>query len=77
MRKEWFVCFGWFYRPVSAIGWTLTFGAAALCVWVGILADRHSHSTSDTLIDTFPYAALFVIILGWIASHSSGARPKA
>jgi hypothetical protein len=19
MRKEWFVCFGWFYRPVSAI----------------------------------------------------------
>ena len=49
MRKEWFVRFGWFYRPVSVIGWALTFGAAALCVWVAILADRHSHSARDSV----------------------------
>ncbi|MGA8154778.1 MAG: hypothetical protein WB822_00955 [Rhodoplanes sp.] len=73
MRQNWFKRFGWFYRPVSVIGWSLTLGTVALSVWAGIAVDRHSHSASDTLIGAFPYVALFVIILGWIASNTSEA----
>jgi hypothetical protein len=70
MRLHWFSRFGWLYRPVSAIGWLITAITLAMIVQVFVAVDRHSHSASDTLYGAFPYAALFVIIAGWVASHT-------
>ena len=67
----WFKKLGWVYRPVSVVGWILTFLLATLIVWVFIVTDRNSHSASDTLIGTFPWAVIFTAILGWVASHTS------
>ena len=70
MRSPWFRRMGWLYRPVSVIGWSITAATFALIVHVFLAVDRHSHSASDTLYGVFPYAALFVIIAGWVASHT-------
>ncbi len=64
MSYKWFKKLGWIYRPVSVMGWLLTLITTAMCVWFFIVIDRHSHSGSDTLINLFPFAALFVIICG-------------
>jgi hypothetical protein len=71
---RWFRPAGWIYLPISFIGWLLTAGVLSLIIWVGVVADRHSHSVSDTLINTFPYAAILVLILGWVARHTGGER---
>lgn len=71
MRKIWFRRAGWVYRPISAVGWVLTLITAALTVQVFVAVERHSHSASDTLIGIFPYVGLFLVILGWIAHHTS------
>ena len=74
MPHIWFRPLGWIYRPVSVAGWTVTILTLGLCVQFLVAVDRHSHSVSDTLIGVFPYAALFLIIAGWIASHTSPPR---
>ncbi|MCB1060294.1 MAG: hypothetical protein KDB65_08680 [Calditrichaeota bacterium] len=68
---NWFEPMGWIYRPRHLLGWAITLAACAACVWVFLAVDRNSHSASDTLIGVFPYAALFIIIWGWIASKTS------
>jgi hypothetical protein len=71
MKRKWFEKFGWIYRPTSLMGWTITLITLSLCVWVFLAVDRRSHSVSDTLMDIFPYVALFLIIWGWVASKTS------
>jgi hypothetical protein len=70
----WFKRWGWIYRPVSAVGWAMTLAALLLIVWTFVVVDRHSHSASDTLIDTFPWAWIFVATLLWVASKTSGQK---
>jgi hypothetical protein len=70
MGLPWFRKFGWVYRPVTLAGWVVLVVALGLCVWVFVVVDRRSHSASDTLIGVFPYAALFLMIAGWIASKT-------
>ncbi len=70
MNPPWFTKLGWFYRPVAPIGWLVTLVTMGLCVWVFRAVDRHSHSASDTLIGAFPYIVLFVMLAGWVASHT-------
>ena len=67
----WFQRWGWVYRPVSVTGWSIAVITLAACLWVTFIADRNSHSASDTLINAFPYAMLFIIIAGWVASNTS------
>ncbi|MDQ6887727.1 MAG: hypothetical protein M3068_10580 [Gemmatimonadota bacterium] len=74
MSHIWFRPLGWIYRPVSVAGWLVTIITLGLCVQFLVAVDRHSHSVSDTLIGVFPYAALFLIFAGWIASHTSPPR---
>jgi hypothetical protein len=71
MKQVWFKKYGWIYVPVSVMGWLVTMITFILCLWVFIAVDRRSHSVSDTLIGVFPYATLFIIIAGWIASNTS------
>ncbi len=73
MPRRWFRKFGWYYRPVSVAGWALSAAMVAASVWAFFVVDRQSHSASDTLIDVFPYVALFAVILGRIAHHTSAA----
>lgn len=70
MNRSWFKQWGWLYRPVSVVGWLITLLTLALVAQVFVAVDRHSHSASDTLWGVFPYAALFVIIAGWVAAHT-------
>ena len=76
MTQAWFKKVGWVYLPISIMGWLVSAVTAILCVWVFIAVDRHSHSVSDTLIGIFPYATLFIIIAGWIASNTSGSTRR-
>jgi len=71
MKRTWFKPIGWVYYPVSAVGWIVTVITILLCIQFFIAADRTSHSVSNTLINFFPYGALFIIIAGWIASKTS------
>lgn len=60
---QWFRKLGWSYQPVSLACWLLTAVTIALCIWVFLAVDRNSHLASDALIDTFPYAMLFIIFV--------------
>lgn len=71
---QWFRKWGWLYQPVSISGWLLTAVTVALCIWVFLVVDRNSHSASDTLTGTFPYAMLFIILWNWVAGHTSTDR---
>jgi hypothetical protein len=66
--KRW----GWIYRPVSAVDWALTLAALLPHRVAFVVVDRHSHSASDALIGTFPWAWIFVATLLWVASRTSG-----
>jgi hypothetical protein len=76
MSRPWFRKVGWVYQPVSFAGWVVMVVALGLCVWVFLVVDRRSHSVSDTLIGVFPYATLFLIIAGWIASNTCGSTSR-
>jgi hypothetical protein len=71
MKLAWFKPWGWIYRPVRIEGWLCVFGCATLIAWVFMVVDRNSHSGSDTLIGTFPWAWIFLATLNWIASKTS------
>jgi len=68
---NWFAPMGWIYRPTHVVGWIISAVTLTACIFAFVAVDRNSHSASDTLIGVFPYAVLFVIIWGWIASKSS------
>jgi hypothetical protein len=72
VKRIWFKPIGWIYYPVSFAGWVITIITLLLCVQFFVAIDRNSHSVSDTLINFFPYAVLFIMITGWIASKTSG-----
>ncbi|MCL5114101.1 MAG: hypothetical protein M1372_03000 [Patescibacteria group bacterium] len=71
MNKVWFKKWGWIHRPTSTIGLVITFGVLLLIVWIFMVVDKNSHSASDTLIGTFPWAWIFLATLNWIASKTS------
>lgn len=74
MSHPWFRKFGWVYRPVSVAGWVIVAIALALTAQAFVAIDRHSHSASDTLWGVFPYAALFAILVQWVASNTSDRK---
>ena len=67
---QWFRKLGWLYQPVSFASWLLTAVTIALCIWVFLAVDRNSHSASGTLIGTFPYSMLLIILWNWVAVHT-------
>jgi len=71
MKRAWFRRWGWLYRPVAVPGWLVVVLAAIFCVNVFLVVDRHSHSASDTLYGIFPYFVSTLVVVGWIASHTS------
>lgn len=52
---RWFKPLGFVYRPVSAMGWSVTFLALGFCIHIFLVVDSRSHSASDTLYGVFPY----------------------
>lgn len=71
MSRNWFVPWGWIYRPISWPGVGLVSLAAAFCVQVFAAVDRQSHSVSDTLYGVFPYIVPTLMLLNWVASKAS------
>jgi hypothetical protein len=74
VRHVWFKRWGWFYRPVSWQGVVILVLASAFCAQVFVAIDRHSHSASDTLFNSFPYVACAFLLLNWIAERTSEDR---
>ena len=72
MRHQWFVSWGWVYRPVSWQGVILVLLAVIFCVQVFVAVDRQAHSASDTLYGVFPYAVPCLMLLNWVASKTAG-----
>jgi hypothetical protein len=71
MNRAWFRRLGWIYRPASWQGWILLAITVIFCVNVLMAVDRHSHSVSDILYGIFPFFVPAMLMLGWIASHTS------
>ena len=71
MKRAWFRSWGSLYRPVALPGWLVVAVAAAFCINVFVVVDRHSHSVSDTLYGVFPFIVPTLGIVGWIASRTS------
>jgi hypothetical protein len=76
MKKNWFKVWGWIYRPTSWQGWLLSLLALLFCIQVFVAIDRNSHSVSDTFYGIFPYIVPTFLLLGWIASRTSGEKNK-
>jgi hypothetical protein len=75
MKTSWFKRRGWFYQPVSLLGWSVTLAALAFCVQSFVAVDRHSHSASDTFYRFYPLAAPTFLGLMWVASCTC-AEPR-
>ncbi len=71
MKSRWFKEWGWFYIPVSAMGWLAVLVTLAFCLNTIVAIDRHSHSVSDTLYGIFPYWVPAMLVLNWLASKTS------
>ncbi len=69
--NNWFKTFGWFYLPVSAAGFIAFTVFLIFNIQVFIAVDRHSHSVSDTFYGVFPYFICSLVLLFWVASHTS------
>jgi hypothetical protein len=51
-----------FYYPSNLSGWIATLFLSALLIWAFSMADRHSHSSSDTLISFTPWAIAILAV---------------
>ena len=71
MAQTWFRTWGWIYRPVSVMGWLAVLLTTLFCAQVFVAIDRHSHSASDTLYGIFPFFVCALVLLNWVASHTS------
>ena len=71
MNQIWFRKFGWFYLPVSLLGFLATIFVLAFCVQVFLFVDGQSHSNTDTLYGIFPYVVPALLLLDWLASRTS------
>ncbi len=77
MKDVWFRRFGWVHLPASIPGAIVVVAAAAFCINVFLVIDRHSHSVSDTLYGVFPFFACTFLLVDWIAARtSSRALPQ-
>src|SRR4051812_45709956 len=76
MQRAWSEKFGWIYLTVSIAGWVVFLITMGLFIRVFMVVDRKSHSASDTLIGVVPYAALFLIIAGWVAPDTCRSALK-
>jgi hypothetical protein len=73
MGKNWFVPFGWVYRPRAWQGYAVIATAVIFCVQAFMAIDRHSNSASDTLFSLFPFVVPAFLLVNWIASKTSSA----
>lgn len=71
MKSRWFKEWGWFYAPVSAMGWLAMLVTLTFCLNTFAAIDRHSHSVSDTLYGIFPYWVPALLALNWLAAKTS------
>ncbi len=71
MKTIWFKKFGWFFLPISVVGWIVVLLFGYLLATVVIAVERHSHSVSDTLYGIFPYAICCFYAVNWIGSNTS------
>ncbi len=76
MARAWFKPWGWIHRPASWQAFVLVCLAAVFCVQVFVAVDRRSHSVSDTFYGIFPYVVPCLMLLDWVASKTSDARPR-
>jgi hypothetical protein len=77
MTRTWFKPWGWVYRPSSWQGFVLVLLAGVFCVQVFVAVDRHSHSVSDTFYGVFPFVVPCLMLLNWVASHTSPRESRA
>ena len=71
MKTHWFAKKGWFYVPVSPIGWLILIFTNILIIHDFMAVDRHSHSVSDTYYGFLPYGAAYFFGYCWIASNTA------
>jgi len=71
VQVSWFKRWGWVYRPVHPLGFTVSLAALAFVVQVFLAIDARSHSVTDTLYQFYVYAAPTFLGLMWIASRTS------
>jgi hypothetical protein len=69
-----FVAWGPIHRPVTLLGWLITFASIALILNVFVAVDARSHSASDTLYGVFPYWGVTFLLWDWIARWLSRAK---
>ena len=72
-----FVAWGRIHRPVTGLGWLITFAGIAVILNVFVAVDARSHSASDTLYGVFPYWGVTFLLWDWIArllSHAKDAQ---
>ena len=71
MKEKWFKRTGWFYIPVSIMGFVVTFLAIAFIVPVIMASSRTSHSISDELYQIFVYVTCTAFWWKWVAEKTS------
>ena len=71
MKEKWFKRTGWFYIPVSIMGFVVTFLAIAFIVPVIMASNRTSHSISDELYQIFVYVTCTAFWWKWVAGKTS------
>jgi hypothetical protein len=67
--------FGWIYKPVSVLGWSVTIIYFAISVFTLISIDQSYNSLKNSLIRFFPYFMSFSVVFFWIASNNSTDKP--
>ena len=73
---KWFVRKGFFFFPVSIVGWLILLAAFVFCVYSFIDIDSTSHSASDTLINFFFIALIVTVVYSVIAFFTSKENVK-
>ena len=73
---KWFVRKGFFFFPVSIVGWLILLAAFVFCVYSFIDIDSRSHSASDTLINFFFIALIVTVVYSVIAFFTSKENVK-
>jgi hypothetical protein len=71
MKAIWFKKIGWFFVPVSIVGFIIVLMLGVLLATVVVAADRHAHSVSDELYGIFPYAVCCFYLINWIGKNTS------
>lgn len=71
MKKPWFTQLGWIYKPVSPMGYFVTFLPILFFCQILLAIDRRVNSVSDLLYTIVPWAILLFLFWEWLARHSS------